>query len=35
MRNVFGLVVSFVFIGIVIASAKLFEKAGKEPEEES
>lgn len=30
MRNVFGLIVSFVFIGIVIASAKLFEKAGKE-----
>ncbi|MBR1540292.1 MAG: hypothetical protein IJ629_03870 [Clostridia bacterium] len=30
MRNVFGLVVSFVFIGIVIASAKLFERAGKE-----
>lgn len=30
MRNIFGLVVSFVFIGIVIASAKLFEKAGKE-----
>ncbi|MBR2290600.1 MAG: hypothetical protein IJ867_08565 [Clostridia bacterium] len=30
MRNVFGLVVSFVFIAIVIASAKLFEKAGKE-----
>ena len=30
MRNIFGLIVSFVFIGIVIASAKLFEKAGKE-----
>lgn len=30
MRNVFGLVISFVFIAIVIASAKLFEKAGKE-----
>ena len=30
MRNLFGLIVSFVFIGIVIVSAKLFEKAGKE-----
>ena len=30
MRNIFGLVVSFLFIGIVIVSAKLFEKAGKE-----
>ena len=30
MRNVFGLIVSFVFIAIVIASAKIFEKAGKE-----
>ena len=30
MRNIFGLIVSFVFIAIVIASAKLFEKAGKE-----
>ena len=30
MRNLFGLIVSFVFIFIVIASAKLFEKAGKE-----
>ncbi len=30
MRNLFGLIVSFVFIVIVIASSKLFEKAGKE-----
>ena len=30
MRNLFGLIVSFVFIGIVILSAKVFEKAGKE-----
>ena len=30
MRNVFGLIVSFVFIVVVIVSAKLFEKAGKE-----
>ena len=30
MRNIFGLIISFVFIAIVIASAKLFEKAGKE-----
>ena len=30
MRNIFGLIVSFIFIAIVIASAKLFEKAGKE-----
>ena len=30
MRNLFGLIVSFVFIGIVIISARLFEKAGKE-----
>lgn len=30
MRNIFGLIVSFLFIGIVIVSAKLFEKAGKE-----
>ena len=30
MKNIFGLIVSFLFIGIVIASAKLFEKAGKE-----
>ena len=30
MRNLFGLIISFVFIGIVIASAKIFEKAGKE-----
>lgn len=30
MRNLFGEIVSFVFIAIVIVSAKLFEKAGKE-----
>lgn len=30
MRNLFGLIVSFVFIGLVIVSAKIFEKAGKE-----
>jgi phytol kinase len=30
MRNLFGLIVSFVFISIVIISAKVFEKAGKE-----
>ena len=30
MRNIFGLIVSFVFIGIVIVSAKIFEKSGKE-----
>jgi phytol kinase len=30
MRNLFGLIVSFVFIAIVIISAKVFEKAGKE-----
>ena len=30
MRNLFGLIISFLFIGIVIASAKIFEKAGKE-----
>ena len=30
MRNVFGLIISVVFIAIVIASAKIFEKAGKE-----
>jgi len=30
MRNLFGLIVSFVFIFIVIISAKVFEKSGKE-----
>jgi phytol kinase len=30
MRNLFGLIISFVFIVIVLISAKLFEKAGKE-----
>ena len=30
MNNIFGLVVSIVYIGVVIASAKVFEKAGKE-----
>jgi phytol kinase len=30
MRNLFGIIVSVVFIVIVIASSKLFEKAGKE-----
>ena len=30
MRNLFGLIISFLFIGIVILSAKIFEKAGKE-----
>lgn len=30
MRNLFGLIISFVFIGIVLVSAKLFEKSGKE-----
>jgi len=30
MRNLFGLIVSFSFIILVIVSAKLFEKAGKE-----
>lgn len=30
VKNILGIVVSFVFIGIVIASAKLVEKAGKE-----
>lgn len=30
MRNVIGLIVSYVFIGIIIVSAKFFEKAGKE-----
>lgn len=30
MRNLFGEIISFVFIAIVLISAKLFEKAGKE-----
>lgn len=30
MRNIFGLIVSVVFIGMILVSAKLFEKAGKE-----
>ena len=30
MRNLFGIIISVLFIGIVIASAKLFEKSGKE-----
>lgn len=30
MKNIFGLIVSFAFIAIVIVSSKLFEKAGKE-----
>ena len=30
MKNVIGLILSYVFIGIIIISAKFFEKAGKE-----
>lgn len=30
MNNIFGVIVSIVFIGIIFISAKLFEKAGKE-----
>lgn len=30
MNNIFGLIVSTVFIGIILLSARLFEKAGKE-----
>ena len=30
MNNVFGILVSIFYIGIVIASANVFEKAGKE-----
>ncbi len=30
MNNVFGIIVSIIFIGIILISAKLFEKAGKE-----
>ena len=28
MNNLFGIVVSIIYIGVVIASAKVFEKAG-------
>ena len=30
MNNVFGILVSIIFIGIVLVSARVFEKAGKE-----
>lgn len=30
MKNIFGIVVSYIFIGVVIVAAKFFEKAGKE-----
>lgn len=30
MNNVFGIIVSIIFIGLIFISAKLFEKAGKE-----
>lgn len=30
MNNIFGIVVSILYVGIIIASAKAFEKAGKE-----
>lgn len=30
MNNVFGIIVSIIFIGIIFVAAKLFEKAGKE-----
>lgn len=30
MNNIFGIIVSIVFIGIIFVAAKLFEKAGKE-----
>lgn len=30
MNNVFGLIVSILYVGIIIVSAKVFEKAGKE-----
>lgn len=30
MNNIFGVIVSIVFIGIIFVAAKLFEKAGKE-----
>lgn len=30
MNNIFGLIVSLLYVGIIIVSAKVFEKAGKE-----
>lgn len=30
MNNIFGIVISILYVGIIIASAKVFEKAGKE-----
>ena len=30
MNNILGIVLSYVFVGIIIVSAKFFEKAGKE-----
>ena len=30
MNNIFGIIVSILYVGIIIASAKVFEKAGKE-----
>ena len=30
MRNIFGLIVSIIFIGLVLVCGKVFEKAGKE-----
>lgn len=30
MNNIFGIIVSIIFIGIIFVAAKLFEKAGKE-----
>lgn len=30
MNNIFGIIVSIIFIGIILVSARLFEKAGKE-----
>ena len=30
MNNIFGLLVSLLYVGIIIVSAKVFEKAGKE-----
>ena len=30
LKNILGLIISILFIGIVILSAKFFEKAGKE-----
>ncbi len=29
MRNIFGLIVSIIFIGLVLVCGKVFEKAGK------